>query len=260
VHRRLVPIVAALAAVALAVATTTTAGAAARPTAKVRGDITVSAAASLTGPFTALGAQFEKRNPDKRVTFNFGSSSSLVAQIEAGAPADVFASADLANMDDLVRGGQVTASPTPFARNHMALAVKPGNPERIRSVADLPDAGTIALCGASVPCGVYAAKVLEKADVAIAESKISRGVDAKATLAAVSRGDADAAIVYVTDVRTAGRSVTGIEIPPEQNVIAVYPIAPIADAANPKLAKAFVRFVTSVAGQKQLARYGFLDA
>ena len=248
----------ALALVATVGALATAPAGAARRDAKPSGSITVSAAASLTEAFTKLGADFEKQNPKATVTFNFGSSSTLVTQIQGGAPADVFASADLATVDKLVSGGQVATTPTPFARNQMQIAVKPGNPDHLTSVSDLSGVGTVALCGTTVPCGVYAASVLKRAGVTIPESSITRGVDAKATLGAVSQGDAHAAIVYVTDVKAAGATVTAVAIPDDQNVVAVYPIAPLTSAAKPKLAKAFVAYVVSPAGQKTLARYGFL--
>ena len=231
---------------------------AARTATKPSGEITVSAAASLTEAFTKLGADFREQNNKATITFNFGSSSALVTQIQGGAPADVYASADLATMDELVSGGRVTTAPKPFARNQMQIAVKPGNPKRVRSVADLTDVGTIALCGAIVPCGVYAATVLERANVRVPETSITRGIDAKATLGSVSQGDANAAIVYVTDVKAVGRSVTAVPIPDDQNVVAVYPIAPIASSTNRRLATAFTAYVLSPAGQKVLARYGFL--
>ena len=246
--------------VAVATAFAAAPAGASRPAAKPSGSITVSAAASLTEAFTAIGEKFRKRNPKATVTFNFGSSSSLVTQIQGGAPADVYASADLTNMDKLVAGGQVTTTPTPFARNEMQIAVKPGNPMKVTSVASLATIGTVSLCGTTVPCGVYAASVLKKATVTIPESSITRGVDAKATIAAVAQGDANAAIVYVTDVMGAGTSVAPVVIPAEQNVIAVYPIAPIAASTNPKLARRFIAYVVSPAGQKILAKYGFLAA
>ena len=231
---------------------------AARPAVRPSGSITVSAAASLTEAFTKLGADFQTKNPKATVTFNFGSSSALVSQIQGGAPADVYASADLTNMDKLVSGGQVSKTPTPFARNQMEIAVKPGNPKNVKTVADLANVGTIALCGATVPCGVYAGSVLKRANVTIPDSSITRGADAKATLGAVSTGDANAAIVYVTDVLSAGTAVTGVAIPDTQNVIAVYPIAPITTSSNPKLAQSFIAYVVSPAGRKTLAKYGFL--
>lgn len=250
--------IAAIAIAGLLALTSTAPAGASRPVAKPSGSITVSAAASLTEAFTAIGEKFQKQNPKATVTFNFGSSSALVTQIQGGAPADVYASADLTNMDKLVGGGQVTATPTPFARNEMQIAVKPGNPRKVTSVANLANLGIVSLCGTTIPCGVYAASVLKKANVTIPESSITRGVDAKATVAAVAQGDANAAIVYVTDVMAAGTTVTPVAIPAEQNAIAVYPIAPIAASANPKLASAFVTFVVSPAGQKILAKYGFL--
>ena len=247
--------------VAVTAALVTTPVGATAPTAKKpSGTITVSAAASLTEAFTAIGEKYQKQNPKATVTFNFGSSSALVTQIQGGAPADVYAAADLTNMDKLVSGGQVTATPAPFARNQMGIAVKPGNPQKVTGVADLANIGTISLCGTTVPCGVYAASTLKKANVTIPESSITRGADAKATLAAVSQGDANAAIVYVTDVKAAGTTVQGVEIPADQNVVAVYPIAPIASSTNAKLAQSFIEYVVSPAGQKILAKYGFLAA
>jgi molybdate transport system substrate-binding protein len=255
VRRRSVLLLAAL--LVVVVFATASAGAS-RATAKPSGSITVSAAASLTEAFTAIGEKFQKQNPKATVTFNFGSSSNLVTQILGGAPADVYASADLTTMDELVAGGQVTDTPTPFARNEMQIAVKPGNPMKVTSVANLAKLGTVSLCGATVPCGVYAGRVLKKADVTIPESSVTRGVDAKATIAAVAQGDANAAIVYATDVMAAGTTVAAVDIPADQNVIAVYPIAPIESSSNPRLASAFVMFVASPAGQKILAKYGFL--
>jgi molybdate transport system substrate-binding protein len=259
VLRRIAPTAAVL-AVVLAFPLGSVPAGASRGGGKPSGDITVSAAASLTDAFTAIGQRFEKEHPRASVTFNFGSSATLVTQIQGGAPADVYASADLTNMDKLVSGGQVTKTPTPFARNQLQIAVKPGNPRAVTGLSDLSSIGTVSLCGASVPCGVYAATALKKAAVTIPESSITRGVDAKSTIAAVAQGDAEAAIVYVTDVKAAGSAVAPVVIPDAQNVVAVYPIAPIASTGNPKLAKAFVEYVGSPDGQRILARYGFLPA
>jgi molybdate transport system substrate-binding protein len=256
---RLTPVL--VVALVLSALDPTTAGAAASAPSKPSGEITVSAAASLTEAFTQIGAQFERKYRDVDVSFNFDASSALVLQIQQGAPVDVFASADEANMDRLVDGGQVTAKPVVFARNELAIATKPGNPEKIVTLADLADVpGVVALCAAAVPCGKYADAALEAAGVTIPPEKITRGLNAKATLTSVSAGDADAAIVYVTDVNAAGSSVRGVAIPDADNQVAVYPIAPVADAANVATAKAFTKYVSSPAGQRVLKRYGFLGA
>lgn len=223
-----------------------------------KGTITVSAAASLTESFTDLVGAFRRANPGVRVRTNFGSTSALVAQIQAGAPADVFASADLAAQDLLVRSGHVVAAPRVFARNLLQIAVKPGNPLGIDGLDDLPRLRTVALCGRTAPCGVYAASVLARARVELPEDMVTRGTDAKATLGAVSAGDADAALVYATDVRAAGRSVTGVAIPRASNVVAAYGIAVVRGSPHRAAASAFVAFVLSPPGRRILASHGFL--
>jgi molybdate transport system substrate-binding protein len=220
--------------------------------------ITVSAAASLSKAYTELGKQFEKANPSIKVRFNFASTSSLVSQIQSGAPTDVFAAADLTSFDKLLASGNVVKSPKVFARNSMQLIVKPSNPLGISSVADLAKASVVSLCAKTVPCGVYATTVLSRYGVVIAESKITRGVDATATLNAVSTGDADAAIVYATDALSAKKSVFVISIPGGKNVNAMYGIGSIRGSKNSKQAEAFVQFVVSPAGQKVLKTFGFL--
>jgi molybdate transport system substrate-binding protein len=257
--RRHLPLAVAVAVVTVLPSTVVSRASASVPAkARLSGSITVSAAASLTEAFTTIGRGFERKHPGTTVTFNFGSSSTLVTQIQGGAPADVLASADLTSMDRLAAAGRVAASPAIFARNQLEIAVKPGNPKGVETLADLEGVGIIALCGATVPCGAYAAKVLARAGVSIPASRITRGGDAKATLAAVSQGDADAALVYVTDVRGARKMVHGVTIPDDENMVASYPIAPLASSSNAKLAKAFVAHVTSRAAEKSLARYGFL--
>jgi molybdate transport system substrate-binding protein len=220
--------------------------------------ITVSAAASLSKAYTELGKQFEKANPSIKIRFNFASTSSLVSQIQSGAPSDVFAAADLSSFDKLLASGNVVKSPKVFATNLMQLVVKPGNPLRISSVADLQKASVISLCAKNAPCGVYAATVLSRYGVAIPESKISRGIDASATLNAVSTGDADAAMVYATDALLAKKQVTVVPIPVGKNVKAMYGIGVIRGSKNVKQAEAFVQFVLSPAGQKVLITFGFL--
>jgi molybdate transport system substrate-binding protein len=222
------------------------------------GEIVVSAAASLQEGFTELAKEFRRMNPRSRVRFNFGSSTALVTQIQSGAPVAVFASADLASQDRLLQSGHIASSPRLFARNTMQLAVKPGNPLKITRLADLVRAKTVALCGKTVPCGLYAGAVLSRARVNLPESSITRGLDAKATVASVAFGDADAAIVYATDVIAAGKSVRGVAIPPAQNVKAVYGISVVRGTKNQSLARAFVDFVMSKSGRGIMSRYGFL--
>lgn len=222
-----------------------------------QGSITVSAAASLTDAFRALAREFRSEHPKVRLRFNFGSSSALVSQIQAGAPADVFAAADTSSVDKLAASGQVNKTPRIFARNSLQIAVKPGNPLKITSLVGLSKARVVALCAKTVPCGVYAATALQRAAVVLPESNVSRGVDAKATIGAVVNGDADAAVVYATDVRAAGRSVASVTIPKAHNVTAMYAIASLRESKNAKAAQAFIDFVMSSVGQSTLVRFGF---
>ena len=224
---------------------------------KTQGDLTISAATSLSDAFTELAKQFRKVNKGVKVRLNFGSSSTLIAQVRSGAPSDIMASADLTNLEKLVASGNVVVAPKVFARNTMAIAVKPGNPKSVRSVADLASLPFIALCGKTVPCGVYASSVLTRAGVVITESKVTRGIDVKATLSAVANGDADAAIVYKTDVLAAKKTVVGIDIPNAQNAKSMYGIAPIRGSKNPANAKAFIDFVLSEQGWQILKSFGF---
>ena len=224
---------------------------------KLSGDLTISSAASLTDAFKALAEQFRKDNKGVKLRLNFGSSSTVVSQIQSGAPSDLIASADLSNIEKLVASGNVVVAPKIFARNTMAIAVKKGNPKSVRSLADLPSLDFVALCGKTVPCGVYASTVLNRAGVSLVESKVTRGIDVKATLSSVANGDADAAIVYKTDVFAAKKTVVGIDIPSAQNVKAMYGIAPIRGSKNLTNAKAFIDFVLSERGWKMLKSFGY---
>jgi len=235
-------------------ASTTTATA---PT-NLSGSITVSAAASLTEAFTEIGTDFESRHPGTTVTLTFDSSGTLSDQIVSGAPVDVFASADEANMTKVADEDLIAGDPEAFARNALVVVTKPGNPEKVQKLADLADIGVVSLCAQDAPCGKFAADVLAKADVTIDEGSITRGQNAKATLAAVTEGDAVAGIVYVTDALAAGAGVETVEIPSDDNVVATYPIAVLADAGNGPVADAFVAYVMSADGQAVLADHGFL--
>jgi len=233
-------------------------GATDAPTPGATGGITVSAAASLTQAFTKIGADFKKANPDATVAFNFGSSATLATQIRQGAPADTFASADEDDMKRLVTADLVDGTPVVFATNNLVIVTKPGNPKKVKTLADLPNAGIVSLCNTTVPCGRYAGQILQGAGVTIPESRITRGTDVKVTLGAVTTGDADAAIVYATDARSAGAAVETVVIPDAQNAIAVYPIATIKASGNRATSQAFLDYVTSAAGEATLKSFGFL--
>lgn len=225
---------------------------------ELRGGITVSAAASLTEAYTRIGKDFEAAHPGTTVTFNFDSSGTLAQQILDGAPVDVYASADEATMAELTDADLVDGEPTVFARNRLAIVTKPDNPEGIAGLADLADAGVVALCAETVPCGRFAAQVLADAGVAIPKDRVTRGQNVKATLTAVSEGDAVAGIVYVTDAAAAGDAVTTVDIPDDQNAIATYPVGVLVDAANPEVARAFAAYVASDDAQRTLKELGFL--
>lgn len=222
------------------------------------GEITVSAAASLTEALTEIAADFEAANPDTTVLLNFDSSGSLAEQIRRGAPVDVFASANAETMADLVAEERVRGRAETFAGNELAIVTEPGNPTSIASLADLTDAGVVALCTEDAPCGSFAADVLDRAGVVIPEDSITRGQNVKATLTAVTEGDATAAIVYATDAAAAGDRVETVTIPAEQNARASYPVAVLSDAPNGKMAEAFVTYMRSADGQAVLADFGFL--
>ncbi|MGQ0802962.1 MAG: molybdate ABC transporter substrate-binding protein [Actinomycetota bacterium] len=220
------------------------------------GTVTVLAASSLTEAFEQLGGGFEAEHPAVDVEFSFAASSELVVQIQQGAPVDVFASADESNMEKVVDSGDVTARPAIFTRNRLAIAVEEDNPRDIRGLEDLDEPGlVVVLCAQQVPCGKFAHEALAKAGVSVTPA--SRAENVKAALTPVALGEADAAIVYVTDVQ-ASTDVEGVEIPDDQNVIAAYPIAPLAEAENNQVAQAFVRFVRSTEGQRVLRDFGFL--
>jgi molybdate transport system substrate-binding protein len=224
----------------------------------VNGAVTVSAAASLTESFTTIKDDFVEQNPDATVTINFGSSGQLATQIESGAPADVAAFADEAPMTKLVDGGLIDGTPEIFARNQLVIVTKPGNPTGIEGLADLATAGVVSLCVDTAPCGKFADQALGTAGVSIPDSSVTRGQDVKATLAAVTEGDAVAGIVYVTDAEAAGDAVESVDIAEADNVIADYPIAVVEATTNGDAAAAFVEYVLGPDGQAVLTDAGFL--
>jgi molybdate transport system substrate-binding protein len=221
------------------------------------GSLTIFAAASLTEAFDDAKADLETTAPDLSVTNNFAGSQALATQIEQGAPADVFASADEKNMQRLQDADLVDA-PQVFARNKLQIAVQPGNPKNIQSLADLQEPGVIlVLADASVPAGNYARQAFEKAGLPEPQPA-SNELDVRATMAKLTSGEADAVIVYVTDVKAAGDKVEGIDIPDEHNVIATYPIAVVKETGNRAAAEAYVEEMVSGSGQQALQAHGFL--
>ena len=226
-----------------------------------RSEITVLAAASLTGAFTRIGGGFERAHPDVTVRFSFGPSDGLATQILEGAPADVFAPASPKYMDQVRSDGPGVTEQVDFARNTLAVIVPSDNPAHITSLGDLARPGAkLVLAAVGVPAGDYARGVLENAGIqkeALANI-VSNEEDVKGVVQKVLLGEADAGIVYRTDITPdISTSVRAISIPDGVNVIATYPIAVIDGSGHPPLAEAFVRFVTGP-GQATLRMFGFL--
>jgi molybdate transport system substrate-binding protein len=220
--------------------------------------LTVFAAASLTGAFTELGSAFTSANPSTSVTFNFAASSALATQIAEGAPADVFASADVDNMAKLTEAGTTASDPVVFTTNLAQIIVEPGNPEGITGVADLANDDLIVIsCAPQVPCGRYARQILDNADVTVTFKSLEDNV--RAVVSKVVLGEADAGMVYATDVINAGDAAEGVEIPADVNVVADYPIAVTRQSENLEAAQAFVDFVVSDTGRAILESYGFVS-
>ncbi|WP_443046561.1 molybdate ABC transporter substrate-binding protein [Streptomyces sp. DSM 40750] len=225
--------------------------------AKLSGTVTVFAAASLKESFTTLGKRFEEAHPGTKVTFNFGGSDSLAASITGGAPADVFASASPSTMAIVTDAGDASGTPATFVRNQLEIATLPGNPDGIASLKDLTKSGLkVVLCDKEVPCGAATQKALEAGDLKL--TPVSYEQDVKAALTKVELNEADAAVVYRTDVKAAGDKVEGVDFPESADAVNDYPIALLKDAPNADTAKAFVELVRSAEGQKVLTGAGFL--
>jgi molybdate transport system substrate-binding protein len=220
------------------------------------GSITVFAAASLKATFTELAAEFEAAHPGTEVALNFAGSADLVTQIIEGAPADVFASADEKNMAKLTDIDLVEGEPLDFATNVLEIAVPPGNPAGIATFADLAAAGVkLVVCAPEVPCGAATVKVEEATGVTL--TPVSEESSVTDVLGKVTSGEADAGLVYVTDVKAAGDAVDGIPFDESGEAVNTYPIATLVDAEAPEVAQAFLAFVTSEAGLAVLAAAGF---
>lgn len=220
------------------------------------GALTVLAAASLTEAFSDEQQTLGTEVPGLSITFSFAGSGALVAQIRQGAPADVVATADASSMTMLTDAGLVEA-PMTFARNRLQMLVGPGNPKGVKGLADLarPDLKVV-LEDESVPAGRYAVQALQRAGVAV--RPVSREADVKGAVSKVVTGEADAAIVYATDVNAAGAKAQGVEIPDVQNIVAEYPVAIVKATSHRAAASAFVDAIVAGSGQAALRGRGFL--
>ncbi|MFE0731226.1 molybdate ABC transporter substrate-binding protein [Streptomyces antibioticus] len=225
---------------------------------ELSGTVTVFAAASLKESFTTLGEEFEKAHPGTKVTFNFGGSDSLAASITGGAPADVFASASPKTMKIVTDAKDNAAEPVTFVRNQLEIAALPGNPDKITSLKDLTKSGLkVVLCDKEVPCGAAAQKALDASGLKL--TPVSYEQDVKSALTKVELKEADAAVVYRTDVNAAGDKVEGVDFPESADAVNDYPIALLKDAPNADAAEAFIALVQSPEGQKVLTGAGFLQ-
>ena len=233
-------------------------GAAAAPATvdSVSGTVVVFAAASLTEALGQVGTDFQARHPGATVQFNFAGSPTLVTQLTQGAQADVFAAADQPNLDRITAAGLGAAPARVFATNHLEIVVEAGNPKHLTGLADLARPGLlVVLAGPTVPAGRYAAQALQAAGVRL--TPVSQETDVKSVVSKVALGEADAGIVYVTDVRAGGARVAGVPVPERYNVVARYPIVRLHGAAAPAAAEAFIEYLLGPAGQRTLQGFGF---
>lgn len=218
-------------------------------------ELTVLAAASLTESFDELGERFEQRHEGAEIRFDYQGSSTLAEQINRGRPGDVFASANEKNMAKVTDAGAAGGSPQTFATNRLTIAVPPGNPAGVRSLADLTRDRSVVVCDAEVPCGSATEKVERAAGVAI--DPVSEENDVKSVLRKVVAGEADAGLVYVSDARSAGDQVDTVDFPESGAAVNDYPISTLTGAAEPELAQQFTDFVRGPEGREVLERNGF---
>jgi molybdate transport system substrate-binding protein len=226
------------------------------PSQQVSGTVVVYAAASLKPSFTKIGQQFKTDNPGSDVNFEFMGSSELATQLTQGATADVFASADTAQMDTVVKAGLVDGNPTNFAANTLVIVTAPGNPKQIGSFADLKKPGlNVVICQKPVPCGSATQRVEDSTGVRL--HPVSEELSVTDVLNKVTTGQADAALVYVTDALSAKDKVATVKFAEAAGAVNVYPIAVLKKAPQAALAQKFVAMVTGDAGQNVLAQLGF---
>jgi molybdate transport system substrate-binding protein len=225
---------------------------------KVSGTVVVFAAASLKESFTTLGKEFETAYPGTKVQFDFGGSDTLAAGITGGAPADVFAAASPKTMKTVTDAGDGIGTPSTFVRNRLEIATLPGNPQHISSLKDLTRSGLkVALCAKTVPCGSAAQTALTASGLKL--TPVTYEQDVKSALTKVELREVDAAVVYRTDVGSAGGKVAGVDFPEAAKAINAYPIEALKGAPNPVGAQAFIALVKSAEGHKVLTQAGFLN-
>jgi molybdate transport system substrate-binding protein len=221
------------------------------------GTLVVFAATSLTAAFNKIATQFDAANPGVTVKFNYNGSSSLATQITQGAPADVFASASPTNMTTVTDQSMTSTTPQTFTRNQGEIMAEAGDPDHITSVAALANPSLkVVTCAPDVPCGALATQIFKNADVTV--KPVSQEQNVGGVVTKVSLGEADAGIVYVTDVKANGTKTVGVPIPANQNQITKYPIAEIKGAPNAAAAAAFIAYVLGPGGQQVLQSFGFL--
>lgn len=218
--------------------------------------LTVSAAASLTDVFTELEQRFEADNPGVDVVMNAGASSDLAQQIVNGAPADVFASANIPQMDNVTEADLAEGEPEIFVTNQLTIVLPPGNPQGVESFADLADPDVaLVVCAEQVPCGAATKEIQEGSGVTL--MPVSEEPDVRSVLSQVTTGNADAGVVFVTDAISAGERIERIDFPESDTVISEYPIVALTGAQEPELAAMFVELVRSDEGRQVLEAGGF---
>ncbi len=235
------------------------------------GELTIFAAASLTDVFTTIAADLEADMPSLEITLNVAGSQALATQLAEGADADLFASANQAQMQTAIEAGRIVGEPVPFVQNRLAVIVPSDNPASIQSAADLAKQDIkLVLAQPEVPAGRYARQAICAMDgdahtygddfsTKVGANIVSEEEDVRGVMTRIQIGEADAGIVYVSDAIAAGAAVTTIEIPDDVNVLATYPIAPV-EGGNEALAAAFISYVVGPEGQATLSEYGFEPA
>ncbi|HZC79768.1 MAG TPA: molybdate ABC transporter substrate-binding protein [Ktedonobacterales bacterium] len=232
--------------------------------------LNVFAAASLQAAFTKIGTQFHAAHSNVTTTFNFAGSDALATQINQGAPADAFASANTTQMNVVVKAGGIDGSKvTTFAHNRLVVVYPKNNPGKISTLQDLAKPGIqVVLAAKTVPVGGYALDFLTKASADpsygatykanVLKNVVSYEADVKSVLAKVSLGEADAGVVYITDAKTQADSTAALDIPDALNSIATYPMGVVKASRNATIAQQFVAYVSGPDGQAVLAQYGFV--